>query len=459
MSSQVSEIDPVTVEVAVEVPWDRIQKGMDETYSKLARTARVKGFRPGKAPKSVLQKLYSKDVQEEVVGALVQESLVEAVRKHELPVVSSPVVEKRPEVEKGQPLAFKAKFEIRPKVEKLETKLALERPLAEVKDADVDQEVERLRMQHAIVRPIEGARPAAKGDLLVIDYEVEIDGEKKADMKGEGRTVQLGEGRLLDEIDEGLVGATVGEKRSIRIERPETDPNPDFAGKKVSFDVTVKELRERVLPELDDELAKDVGEYQTLLELRLKLRERLEEAAKGRAQDRLRELAVEKLVEKNPIPVPPSLVDQQLRSMLGEYLQILKMIGQKPDLTEAGVEEMKKRAEQKVRAAILLGELSRRESIQVGEADVDARIRQIAERTGKHVAKVKADHSGEKREQLETQILEDKLIQYLLDNASITDASPAAAETEKKEEEGSTAPAEKAPKKAAKKKPAAKAEE
>jgi trigger factor len=432
MQSQVSEIDPVTVEVQVQVPWDRVRKGMDETFTKLQRTARVKGFRPGKAPRSVLQKLFSKDVQAEVVSTLVEESLIAAVKEHEIPVVSNAQMSERPEISDGQPLSFKVKFEVRPKVESLNAKLALTRDPSIVTDADVDQEIQRLREQHAIVRPIEEERPAKKGDVLVVDYEVSIEGEKglekKPEMKGEARTIQLGEGRLLDELDQGLEGAKVGETRTITVTRPDGDANAELAGKKVVFEVAVKEMRERILPDLDDEFAKDVGEYGTLLELRLKVRERLEASAKQRAEGQLREQVVEKLVEANPIMVPPSLVDQQLRAMLGEYFQIMKMIGQKPDMGELGFEEMKKRAEQKVRAALLLGELSRQASIGVESGEVDAKLREIAEKTGKHVAKVRADHAGEKREALETQILEDKLIKHLLDQATITNGTaPASA--------------------------------
>jgi trigger factor len=429
MQSQVSEIDPVTVEVQVEVPWDRIQKGLDDTFTKLQRSARVKGFRPGKAPRSVLQKLFSKDVQAEVVSNLVEETVVEAVRQHELPVVSTAKLDQRPELTTGQPLTFTVKFEVRPKIESLETSLTLTRTIERIGSAEVDAEIERLRQQHALMRPLEGERTAQKGDVVTIDYEVTIDGVAKPDMKGEGRPVNLGEGRLLEEIDAGLLGTRPGDERTIEIARGENDENKELAGKKVVFAVRVKEVRERVLPDLDDEFAKDVGEYETLADLRTKLQERLEEGAKSKSENQLRSQAVEELANKNPIPVPPSLIDQQLRSMLSEYFKIMQMIGQAPNLDPNEINDMRGRAESKVRSAILLGELSRREKIEVTPDEVEAKMQEIAERSGKHIAKVRADHAGEKREALETQILENKLIRYLLDHATITDvtASPTAA--------------------------------
>jgi trigger factor len=428
MQSQVSEIDPVTVELQVEVPWDRIQKGLEDTFTKLQRTARVKGFRPGKAPRSVLTKLFSKDVKAEVVSNVMEESVIAAVRQHELPVVSNAMIDEQPKLTDGQPLAFKVKFEVRPKVGALALDLELERPSTTVGDAEVEAEVQRLREQHAVVRPLEGARPAQAGDVLNIDYDVSIDGEAKPEMKGTDRTVTLGQGRVLPELDSGLLALSVGDEKAIEVARAADDENQELAGKKVVFAVRVKEIRERILPELDDEFAKDVGEYQDLAGLRAKLRSQLEEQAQGKSDSALREQAIEKLTEANPIPVPRSLVDQQMRAMIGEYFRILEMIGQKPDLNQAGFEDMKKRAEQKVRAALLLGELSRTASITVTAADLDARFSEIATKTGKHVAKVKADHTGEKREQLETQLLEDKLIKHLLEKATIKDAAPKAKE-------------------------------
>jgi trigger factor len=423
MHSQVSEIDPVTVEIQVEVPWDRVQKNLDETFTKLQRSARIKGFRPGKAPRSVLQRLFSKDVRAEVVSNLIEATLYEAVQQHSLPVVSSAMMDAAPpELAEGQPLSFKVKFEVKPKVEKLDLGLALTRTSVQVSEAEVDAEIERLREQNAIVRALESERPAARGDILSIDYEIEIDGAARTELAREDTTINLGDPRTLPELEAGLLGAATGDRREIAIERPESDSNKELAGKKLVFKIAVKEIRERILPDLDDEFAKDLGEYETLAALRAKTREKLEEAARERSENELRNQAIEKLAEANPIPVPPSLIDQQLRVMLREYLQIMKMIGQSPDPDDFGVEEMRKRAEKRVRAGLLLAELSRSASISVDGDEVEAKMRELAERSGKHIAKIKAEYAGEKRATLENQLLEDKLIKHLLDQATITDA-------------------------------------
>lgn len=433
MQSQVSQVDPVTVEVKVEVPWDRVQKGMDETFGKLAKTAKIKGFRPGKAPRSVVVQLFSKDVKNEVASNLVEEGLVAAVRQHELPVVSNAMIEKIPPIEDGKPLAFTARFEVRPKIESLETALKLDRTVHAVDEAAVAAEIERLRGEHAVVEPVETPRAAAAGDVAVIDFTVTIDGKKSEDEGGEGRRVTLGDGRLLPELEGAIVGSKIGETKAATVTRPADDGNKELAGKVVVFDVTLKELHTRKLPTLDDDFAKDVGEYTSLEDLKAKVKTRLEDAAKSRTESDLKEAVVDAFVKANPIPVPPSLIEQQFRAMAQEYLQIFQMMGQQPQINDELIKNIRERAEEKVRAALLLGDLSRRESIAVTPEEIDGKLLEIATRTGKHVAKVKAEHQGEKREALETQVLEGKLIAHLVSKASITDKKPTDSSTEKSE--------------------------
>jgi trigger factor len=425
MQSQVHEIDPVTVELEVEVPWDRVQKSLNAGYGKLQKQARVRGFRPGKVPRNVLQQLYGKQVKSEVIATLVEEGLIEAVQEHELPVVASPQVESLPAIEKGRPLAFKAKLEVRPKVEEVDTSgLELKRPPVEVSDEEVDAEIERLREQHAEILTPEEPRPAKEGDMLTIDYTVEIDAEEKPEMGATGRTVELGGGRLLPEFEEGLVGKKPGEQVDIRVAYGEDTPNEELKNKRALFKVTIQELREKVLPELDDELAKDLGEYETLEELRAKTREQLEEAAKNRADSALREQAIEALVEKNPIPVPPSLVSQQEAQMRQEFAFFMQMAGQAGGLDPELESSMHERAENKVRAGLLMGALADQQGLKVEPEEVDAKLQEIADETGKHIAKVRVEYAGERRESLENRILEDKLLDYLLGQATVTEAPP-----------------------------------
>lgn len=419
MQSQVNEIDPVTVEVEVEVPWDRVQEGLNAGYGKLQKTARVRGFRKGKVPRSVLRQLYGSQVRNEVVASLVEEGLLAAVQTHEIPLVASPEVSSVPSIKKGEPLAFTAKLEVRPKVEKVEVDgLELKRPSTEIADEAVESEILQLRERNAEIETPDEPRPAREGDLLTIDYTVELDGEVNEEMGAKARSVELGAGRLLPEFEEGLVGKKPGDEFDIEVSFDEEMASPELKGKTALFHVSVTEQREKILPELDDEFAKDLGEYETLAELRDKTRERLQEAAETRAKSSLREQAIAQLVEKNPIPVPPSLIDQQEKAMRQELAFLMQMA---PGM-DFGDGDFRERAENKVRAGLLMGELATQRELTVEPEEVEAKLQEIASETGKHIAKIRVEYAGEKRDQLSNRLLEDKLLDFLLGQAKVTDA-------------------------------------
>src|SRR5688500_9267294 len=217
MPSQVSEISPVEVEVKCAIPWERVHKGLEDSYAKLQKSAKVRGFRPGKVPRNVLKQLFGNQVKSEVVQALVEEALLAAVREHELMPVATPNVD-APLLAEGQAYEFTAKMEVKPKVDGVKTEgMVLARAPSEVKDADVTQEIERLRQQNAELKVLDPARPAKEGDILLIDYSVKIDGEEKPDMGAKDRPVELGQGKLIPEFEQGLLGAQPGENRNIDV--------------------------------------------------------------------------------------------------------------------------------------------------------------------------------------------------------------------------------------------------
>lgn len=424
MSSQVSEISPVLVEVKVEVPWATVQKDMEDGYTRVARTARIKGFRPGKVPRNVVKQVYGPQVRNEVLTSLIEKNIWSAIEEHSLAAVATPSVEPHP-MKDGEPLSFTAKVEVRPKIDKVNLDgLTVTRASSEVSDDDVAAEVERLRGEHATIAAPATARPAKSGDVLTVDYAVAIDGEAKADMSASDRPIELGADRLLPEFEKGLTGANVGEVKAIDVTFADDHGNTELRGKKAEFKVTVKEMKERILPDLDDEFAKDCGPFQTLLELRLDIRKKLEEAAKQKSESTLRDQVVERLVDKNEVPVPPSLQQQEEQSMIRDLQGFMQMTGQGQDvpMNEELQKTVKGRAERKVRAALLLGEIARRENIKVEKEDLEARLAQIAERTGKHIAKVRVEYQGDRGERLVSQILEGKLLDYLISKATIEDA-------------------------------------
>lgn len=438
MQSEVHEIDPVTVRVEVEVPWDRVRKGLDATYGKLQKTAKVRGFRPGKVPRHVIRQLFGPQVKSEVMQNVVEQSLFQVLQERELPVVAPPRVDDISDIQDGAPLSFKATVEVRPKIEHIDTALEVVRPRATVTEAQVDAEIERMRERNADIITPDPMRPAKKGDLLTIDYTVEIDAVERPEMAGKGRVIELGANNLLPEFDDELLGKQPGDELQIRVAFGE-DAQEELKNKRALFNVKVIELREKILPELDDEFAKDVGDHETLADLRAAVRAQLEKAARERAESAVREQLLEQLARKNPVPVPPSLVAQQEQAMAQELAYFLQLTGSKSGFPADVGARLHTQAEMKVRISMLMSELARQNDLKVEPEEVEARIAQIAEQTGKHIAKVRVEMTGERREGLENRILQDKLLDYLLSRATVTDApedAPPAAEDAERGEAG-----------------------
>jgi len=440
MQSEIREISPVLVEVTVEVPWDRIQKDLNDTYREIGRTARVKGFRPGKVPRNVLKQVYGRQAAAQVTGTLVEQGLMQAVQEHELHIVAQTEMDEAPELQQGKPLTFKAKVEVRPKIDSVAIDgIEAWQQAIDVPDEDVDAEVESLRNQHAEIQAPDPMRPAREGDLITIDYTVTVDGEAKDELGAEGRQVEISDEHLLPALKEGLLGMQPEDEKTIEVAFEEDHPNPDLQGKTAQFKIKAKQLHEKLLPELDDEFAKDCGDYETLLELRLKIREGLEDGAKRRNEAQLKDQLIDSLIERNDIPVPPSMVQQQQQMMMYELAQFMQMAGQQGAPGADFFSGIEKRAERRVQAGILLGSLARQEGIEVTEADIDAKLQEIAEKSGKHIAKVRADFQERQREQLESQLLEEKVMALLAARAKINEGKkpePKAAAGQTPDDEG-----------------------
>jgi trigger factor len=426
MHSQVDQISPVVVEVKIEVPWAKVNENLEGAYRNLQRTARVRGFRPGKVPRNVVKNLLGKSVEREVTTRLMEEGLAEAVREHSLEPVAMANVDP-PAIAEGQPLSFTAKLEVKPKIDAIDTSsLVVERKIDAVTESEIEQEIERLREQNSELVTPEAAREARKGDVLTLKIDVTVEGAPRPDLSSDDSRAELGSERLLTELEEGLVGMRVGEFKNIDLTFPEDYGHEQLRGKAARFQVLVKDMQEKVLPDVDDDFARDL-EHDSLAALRGDVQKRLTEAAERRAEAQVREQVIDKLIDSNPIPVPPSLIERQQQAMLQELFQLQQMLGRPIPFDDQMQSEMLQRAERKIRAGLLFGAMAEQQKIEVSDEDLEARMKEIADQSGKHVAKVRAEYQGERRDSLRSQLLQNKLLEYLLSRATITDAGSDAA--------------------------------
>jgi trigger factor len=421
MEVTVSRVSPVEVELKVSLPKEQVRTALARAYSELGKHAQIRGFRKGKVPLPLLKQYFGDRVAAEVSGQLVDQSLPQAIDQQKLEPVVQPQVVPDVALVEGADWSYKAKLEVRPEIGDIGLEgITVQREVHTIDDADVAHQIEHLREAHSTLRTPEPARPVQGGDIVTLGYDVTIDGEARADLAAHDRSVEVGKGRLLKELDEGIVGMSVGETKEIPVHFADDHAREDLRGKDAVLKVTVTEIREKLLPELDDEFAKDAGS-DTLEALKAKVRADMEKQRQEASEQKLREDAVNALVEKHPVAVPPSLAQNALGVIAREMVQMMRFQGGQID-AEQILETAKNQAESRVRAGLLLAELARRHNVTISEDDLNARIDEMAKETGKAAAKLRAEHRDpKKREALANAVLEDKVLALLLSKVTIQD--------------------------------------
>ncbi|MCU0659727.1 MAG: trigger factor [Polyangiaceae bacterium] len=429
MQVNVQQISPVLVEFAVEIPTNDVRRAVDNAYRDLGRTARVKGYRQGKVPLEVLKHVYGNQVTLNVQQKLIDDSLPKALSQKGVQPLATLAISPS----KFQPTAafsYKARFEISPAIDQVIYEgFQVRKPDLKPADEDVAKQLEELRVKHSTLRAPEPARPAQLGDQVILDFELEVDGKVLPEGKGSDIEGELGKGTLLKELEAALVGASVAEKKDVSITFSEQHPMESLRGKEGVFHVTVKEVKERVLPALDDDFAKDVGEFETLDALRADIQGKIAKQLEQQAEDAVAEQLVLELCRANPIPVPPSLVQRQAEITAQELQQQARTTGQRFRLDNDTRQALQVDAEMKVRAGLLMAAIARAQGVTVNDADIEKAYVELSEQTGKNVARLKAEYRDQKkREILIGMILEDKILDILESKAVVTvgDAAPAA---------------------------------
>jgi trigger factor len=425
LNLQVEEIGPVERRLRVEIPTAKVDAAFDAVYRELGRTTRIRGFRPGRAPRQVLERYFGDRARQEVLERLVQQTLADAVERQQLAVVGEPKLAPTGEPKQGGPFIYEATLEIRPSIELQKVRgLELERPsLPEPERDPVEGYLEDLRAAHAsLVSEPEHVR-AAQGHVVVVDYEATRDGEPLEGARGAEQEVEIGSGRTIPGFEDQLVGLAPGEEREFDLELPE-GVGPDASGdRSAHFRVKLLEVKRKELPALDDEFAKDVSEFDSLEALRANVRERVEAGRKENERRMLRQAAIAAAIDANPFPVPPSMVERQLASRLSRaHSELRGRVGDDDlvKLLEGWREEWRPQAEREVRFGLLVPEIARAEGIEVTDEDVEARLRQIAEERDEPVTRVKrAYKESGLLEALRAGLLEERVVEFLVAEATL----------------------------------------
>ncbi|MGE5303862.1 MAG: trigger factor [Alphaproteobacteria bacterium] len=430
MKIDVDEINPVQRKIRVELTPEKVAGEFNRAYQSLGQRVRVKGFRAGKAPRTVLQGIYGDEIKGQVRSQLVEDSLSEVIKQRGLQIVSRPEIETN-ELQEGSPFSFSAVFEVKPEIEiKDYLGVQIEKVKLAISEEQVDEALQRLRESHARLEPLENRDTVQRGDFVGLDFEGSIGGKPFAGAKGENYLLEIGGHQALPEFEEAIVGFKIGERQAVRVNYPESYPNREIAGKAVDFTVVAREIKQKVLPQLDDEFAKDHGECASLEELRTAVRTRLENELKQIQNEALKEQLVGRLIENNSFTPPPSMVERQTRYLM-ERSQNRNSGQRRSEETEAAAsnEETRKnleaRARRQVQATLLIEKIAEREKIEVSDKEIQDRVDHMARAAGERSKTVREFYTRpDARDELHAQIVFDHTLDFLLGRARILEVEP-----------------------------------
>jgi trigger factor len=418
---------PILRVLSVEVDEARVAKAFDSAYRDLGKRVNVRGFRPGKAPRSVLQKLYGPALAEDIERALIAETLPDAVELTGVEPVAEPSIDASPPV-LGAPFSYTAKIEVRPEIELPDLQgLSAERPAVHVADDAVDGELERLRERRITLVDEPGDAVLAAGSFATIDYVGRIDGEGFEGGSAQGVTLEIGSERFIPGFEDQLVGAATGDDREVRVTFPEDYGAAHLAGKEAVFAVHVVGAKRREVPELDDEFAKGLGEFETLQALRDRIQSDLVAAAERESKQALRKSLLDGLLGRFDFPVPPGLVERRLGSRLEMAHRELHHSFPEDELhAQLGRwrEEWRPDAERDVREELVLDAVGVAQRFEASEEAVDARLDELARDQGIDPQRLrKAYEEGGMREALAASLVRDQAFDWLCEQAEIRESS------------------------------------
>jgi len=411
-------------ELLIEIPVDAVRKESDRVAAKYSRSVRVPGFRPGHVPTRLVHQRFREEIKSEVVQALLPKFFNDAVKDRQLSAVGQPEFEDL-KFEEGHPLTCKATFEVLPEFELKEYKgLEVEEEPVTVTEAEVAKALEELRESAATVEVV-ADRPATDGDDVTVSYQGrDVQDAKAEPLEGREIVIHLdAEGRAG--FEENLRGSKAGDTREFKVSYPEDFPSKRLAGKTIRYRVEVHGIKRKVLPGLDDELARTVSEFSTLEELRDRVRQDVERLHRRKAEKTVRQKLVDELLKRHQFPVPASMVQDQLEHSM--EIAVAQLVSKGIDPRTAPLdwsklrEKMQPEAEQAVRAAIILQRIAEAERMEVSEEELDQSIREMAQQRGEAPAALKTRLTREGRlAKLQSSCRSHKALDFVYRNAQIT---------------------------------------
>lgn len=427
MQINVESLNSIKKKITFEIPAQQVAVEVDKAYAEIRKHASIKGFRKGKVPMGLIEKHYGDKMADDVLKSLVNDTYFKAIADQGLNPVSYPVIDSEP-LKAGQAFKYSATVEVFPEVEVKDYQgLEVTKEKLGNNDEAVAARLKEMQENLAQLVPAPEGHAAAQGDFVIFDFKGTLNGVPFEGGEAEDFQLELGSGRFIPGFEEQMVGMKAGTSGTVKVTFPESYGNDTLAGKPAEFAVSLKEIKVKELPELNDELAKEFGEFETLDELKLKLSELQQAQEERRIDNEMRERLIKALIEKNELEVPEALVDRQVTLMLENTKQrlasqrlSLEMMG----LTDEGYKvQFREGAREQVKGSLLLDALAEKESLEVTDEEIAKQLSEMAAGTKQDPAKVANLYAPDSRarENLVAQMREDKAVQFLLERAKVVE--------------------------------------
>ncbi len=383
MKVTVEDVSPVQKRLKVELPVESVSKAYAEIYNKFRRTASIRGFRRGKAPNSILAREFGPQIKGEVLEKLIQDSIADAIREAGVVMVLEPMLEDAGDLNERNPFTYTVLMDIMPEFELGEYKgIELVKPEVEVSDEEVEEQLQALRRHFGAISPLEENRPLGKKDVAILDYTAGVDGQEVEELAQEDFYIEVGAGNFNETFEAALLGMSKGEEKTIEISYPEDAVNAQVAGKTVKYHVTLKDIQERELPDLDDEFAQRIGTgFKTIEDVRNRLREQIRKDKEDAVESSLRNQLFDALVKDADFEVPERLVEKKLDQMIENVANHMQERG--VDLERAGLDEtrlrekMREDALKQVKVELILDKIAEAENVSVPNEELEGYSRYI----------------------------------------------------------------------------------
>ena len=424
MSVQVEKLENNMAKLTIEVSAEDLEKAIESAYQKEKNKISIPGFRKGKVPRAMVEKMYGVGIfYEDAANTLMQANYPAAVEESGIDIVSRPVVD-IVQIEKGKPFIFTAEVAVKPEVTLGKYMgVTVTKVDTAVSDEEVEAALEKERNNNSRTISVTD-RPVAVGDTAVIDYEGFVDGVAFEGGKGENHSLEIGSHSFIDTFEDQLVGKNVGDDVDVNVTFPEEYHAPDLAGKPALFKVKINEIKAKELPELDDEFAQDVSEFDTLAEYKEDLKKRLTEQKENEAKRTKEDEAIQKIIEKSKMDIPAAMIDTQCETMIEEFAQRIAQSGLTMEqyLQFSGMtidklkDQVRPEATTRIQSSLVLEQIAKEENIEVTDEDINAEIEKMATAYGMEADKLKEYMGDAEKESMKRELAITKAVDLVMAN-------------------------------------------